>query len=96
MCGLAGFFDASRSLDDNTLSDIALRMADTLRHRGPDDRGAWSDAGAGIALGFRRLSIVDLSPAELLAAFDRLVRTGKVRAVGALEAGLRLKPPSLL
>src|SRR5205085_4957858 len=30
--------------------------------RGPDDRGCWTDPAAGIALGFRRLSIVDLSP----------------------------------
>ncbi len=37
-------------------------MADTLQHRGPDDRGAWVDAEAGVALGHRRLSIIDLSP----------------------------------
>src|SRR5690349_7248116 len=37
-------------------------MAATLAHRGPDDEGAWSDPGAGIALGFRRLAVVDLSP----------------------------------
>jgi asparagine synthase (glutamine-hydrolysing) len=38
-------------------------MADTLTHRGPDDRGVWVDATPGVGLGFRRLSIVDLSPA---------------------------------
>ena len=37
-------------------------MADTLVHRGPDDGGVWSDAEAGIALGHRRLAILDLSP----------------------------------
>ena len=37
-------------------------MADTLTHRGPDDSGAWVDPNAGIALGFRRLAILDLSP----------------------------------
>ena len=37
-------------------------MAATLHHRGPDDRGEWADARHGIALGFRRLSIIDLSP----------------------------------
>jgi asparagine synthase (glutamine-hydrolysing) len=37
-------------------------MSDTLLHRGPDDEGHWIDAEAGVALGFRRLSIIDLSP----------------------------------
>jgi asparagine synthase (glutamine-hydrolysing) len=37
-------------------------MVNTLHHRGPDDVGTWADAEAGIALGHRRLSIVDLSP----------------------------------
>ena len=37
-------------------------MTDTLHHRGPDDCGEWSDASCGIALGHKRLSIVDLSP----------------------------------
>jgi asparagine synthase (glutamine-hydrolysing) len=37
-------------------------MADQLIHRGPDDSGVWVDAEAGVALGFRRLAIVDLSP----------------------------------
>jgi len=38
-------------------------MALTIGHRGPDDAGTWADEQAGIALGHRRLSIVDLSPA---------------------------------
>jgi asparagine synthase (glutamine-hydrolysing) len=38
-------------------------MADALVHRGPDDGGTWSDAERGVALGHRRLSIIDLSPA---------------------------------
>jgi asparagine synthase (glutamine-hydrolysing) len=45
------------------LTETAQKMADTLIHRGPDDAGVWVDAGAGIALAHRRLSIVDLSPA---------------------------------
>ena len=35
----------------------------SLSHRGPDDRGVWIDAEAGVALGHTRLAIIDLSPA---------------------------------
>ena len=37
-------------------------MTDTIKHRGPDDEGWWLDNQTGIALGHRRLSIIDLSP----------------------------------
>jgi asparagine synthase (glutamine-hydrolysing) len=60
MCGINGIL-AAHGLAD--LADVARRMADTLTHRGPDDAGVWADKEAGIALGHRRLSIVDLSPA---------------------------------
>ena len=43
------------------LRDIALSMAGTLRHRGPDDGDEWCDAAAGVTFGHRRLSILDLS-----------------------------------
>jgi len=42
---------------------VVRSMTDSLRHRGPDDDGHWSDPAAGIALGQRRLSIIDLSGA---------------------------------
>ena len=61
MCGLTGFWTRSPGSVDS--SAIAAAMADRLRHRGPDDGGVWVDADAGIALGHRRLAIVDLSPA---------------------------------
>jgi len=38
-------------------------MTGTLAHRGPDSHGTWIDRSAGVALGHRRLAIVDLSPA---------------------------------
>jgi asparagine synthase (glutamine-hydrolysing) len=37
-------------------------MCNSIAHRGPDDAGVWSDASAGVVLGHRRLSILDLSP----------------------------------
>ena len=64
MCGISGFidFNLSRNAGESELQATVLRMADTMRHRGPDDGGAWADAIAGIALGHRRLAIIDLSP----------------------------------
>lgn len=43
------------------LSEMALRMTTQLQHRGPDDSGIWCDPTCGLALGHRRLSIIDLS-----------------------------------
>lgn len=57
MCGIAGMLAADR-ID----LPLLVRMTDVMAHRGPDDSGVWGDADAGIALGHRRLSIVDLSP----------------------------------
>ena len=62
MCGLAGFITKRKS-DADCLESLVTRMALAIQHRGPDDSGAWVDAEAGIALGHRRLSIVDLSAA---------------------------------
>jgi asparagine synthase (glutamine-hydrolysing) len=60
MCGIAGVWDTTgRSDPDRAL--IAERMTATLEHRGPDDHGVWSDPEAGVALGSRRLAVVDLT-----------------------------------
>ena len=61
MCGLAGFIDTSGEKDNQLLAAVVSEMAQTLRHRGPDDDATWTDAQAGIALGFRRLAILDLT-----------------------------------
>ncbi|MBF0326489.1 MAG: asparagine synthase (glutamine-hydrolyzing) [Alphaproteobacteria bacterium] len=60
MCGFAGFLDLTSQTPDRAAAVAA--MAGTLVHRGPDDSGVWIDDRAGIALGFRRLAILDLSP----------------------------------
>lgn len=62
MCGIAGFMDRSRDATDEEMQAAVLRMTNTLQHRGPDDAGTWTDPTAGVALGHRRLSVVDLSP----------------------------------
>jgi len=62
MCGFSGFITTDASLLGRAES-VATRMASAIQHRGPDDAGAWADSLAGIALSFRRLSILDLSSA---------------------------------
>lgn len=63
MCGVAGFFDARARTSPVTAEATARRMIAALDHRGPDAEGVWTDAETGVALGHRRLAIVDLSPA---------------------------------
>ena len=63
MCGITGLLDVSASRRADDLRAVVDAMRDTLTHRGPDAAGTWLDAPAGIALGHRRLSIVDLSAA---------------------------------
>ncbi len=62
MCGIVGFLKAGgfSPADAQITIDAQTR---TLFHRGPDDAGTWLAPDAGIALGHRRLSILDLSPA---------------------------------
>ncbi|WP_119718347.1 asparagine synthase (glutamine-hydrolyzing) [Cognatilysobacter tabacisoli] len=62
MCGLAGLLRATPDTGEAALLALAGAMGDRLAHRGPDDRGVWADAEAGVALAHRRLSIQDLSP----------------------------------
>ncbi|MGQ0434286.1 MAG: asparagine synthase (glutamine-hydrolyzing) [Microthrixaceae bacterium] len=62
MCGITGFIDSRSGAASAELERAVTAMADTLAHRGPDDHATWVDPEVGVALGFRRLSIVDLSP----------------------------------
>ncbi len=62
MCGITGFWLSNVDLEEQMRS-TARAMAEQIIHRGPDDRDEWVDANAGIALGFRRLAILDLSVA---------------------------------
>ncbi len=55
MCGFVGYIDENIKIDDSNIKE----MADRITHRGPDDDDYYIEDGA--ALGFRRLSIIDLS-----------------------------------
>jgi asparagine synthase (glutamine-hydrolysing) len=59
MCGLAGFLESG---PPDARRRTAQRMADTLRHRGPDSEGFYIDPF--IALGVRRLSVIDLETGD--------------------------------
>jgi asparagine synthase (glutamine-hydrolysing) len=61
MCGIAGFMLPQPALAPPDIEARLWAMIGTLRHRGPDDEGVWTD-GLG-ALAHARLSIIDLSPA---------------------------------
>ena len=60
MCGVTGFLMAPIRTEGE-LKETAEKMSNAIAHRGPDDANAWADAQAGIALGHRRLAIIDLS-----------------------------------
>jgi len=61
MCGIAGFLDYKRKQGRDGLIRIVTKMSDTMKRRGPDDSGSWCDENVSIALGHRRLSIIELS-----------------------------------
>jgi asparagine synthase (glutamine-hydrolysing) len=63
MCGFAGLIDPSGARRRDELCAAVDLMASAIAHRGPDDSGAWIDQASGAALGFRRLSIIDLTAA---------------------------------
>jgi asparagine synthase (glutamine-hydrolysing) len=62
MCGIAGIVDWRAASSSETLRSIGEAMTETLRHRGPDAGEVWVEAEGGVALGQRRLAIIDLSP----------------------------------
>ncbi|MGI9500851.1 MAG: asparagine synthase (glutamine-hydrolyzing) [Geminicoccaceae bacterium] len=62
MCGFTGFIDLKKRYDADELQRQVTDMAGALAARGPDDSQIWTDEAAGIALGFRRLAVIDLSP----------------------------------
>jgi asparagine synthase (glutamine-hydrolysing) len=57
MCGIAGVFNV---LGEPVSVTVLKRMADAVRHRGPDGEGVWTSSFIGLS--HRRLAILDLSP----------------------------------
>src|SRR6266498_2059728 len=92
MCGVTGFVSAPAPADE--LTRVVRGMSGALMHRGPDDAGEWVDAEAGVAIGFRRLAIIDLSPAghqPMISASGRYVATlnGEIYNFAELRRELR-------
>jgi asparagine synthase (glutamine-hydrolysing) len=76
MCGIAGFLDPDLSTTPGNLGATVSAMAEALSHRGPDGEGTWIDPAGGIALGHRRLAILDLTEAgqqPMVSADERYV-----------------------
>lgn len=61
MCGITGYVEFSRKFSAQKHRDVVTSMADRMHHRGPDSGGIWIDEARGVALGHRRLAIVDLT-----------------------------------
>jgi len=62
MCGFVGFIDSGSSMLQDTMASLVEKMTVPIFQRGPDDLGIFVQPETGVALGFRRLSILDLSP----------------------------------
>jgi asparagine synthase (glutamine-hydrolysing) len=94
MCGIAGFIDCRRGYSAEHWAHTVAAMAAPLRHRGPDDAGAWTDPLAGVGLAHRRLSILDVTPTghqPMMSARGRFVLTynGEIYNHAELRAELR-------
>lgn len=61
MCGFVGFINKNNKNNYDFNLNLIKKMNSTLQHRGPNSEGLWLDVDVGIALGHRRLSIIDLS-----------------------------------
>ena len=92
MCGITGFWHRDGRAP-NDPARVIEAMTATLSHRGPDDGDTWRDEDARLALGHRRLSIIDLSQAgrqPMISANGRLaiVYNGEVYNFAELRAEL--------
>lgn len=94
MCGIAGFWMQGASRAPAEATAIVHRMADRIRHRGPDDHGMWCDADADYFVAHRRLSILDTSAAghqPMISASGRWVITYNGEIYNHLDLRQRLE-----
>lgn len=96
MCGITGFINLKNDQNAAALNATVSRMSDAFIHRGPDGSGAWCDEESGIALGHRRLAIIDLTAAghqPMASSNDRYVITynGEIYNFPALKQRLEAK-----
>ncbi len=61
MCGIVGFWDLKKKYRSEKILSIINDMTKTLDHRGPDSKGCWINKDKNLALGHRRLSILEIS-----------------------------------
>jgi asparagine synthase (glutamine-hydrolysing) len=93
MCGIAGYWHLTSKFRQEQSDGIITAMTDALVLRGPDSSGIWVDPEAGIALGHRRLAILDLSPEGAQPMLSRsgryaIVFNGEIYNFGVLRAEL--------
>ena len=62
MCGIAGWANLENKPSQNMSEAVLHQMCERMKHRGPDSEGVWTDES--VALGMRRLSIIDLHTGE--------------------------------
>ena len=90
MCGICGVVQLSGAPRRVVPSDVLLHMTDMMTYRGPDERGVHQ--AAGIALGARRLSIVDVAAGHQPTSNEdgsvRAIQNGELYNHGALRSSL--------
>lgn len=96
MCGIAGIVDPAGRYSPEERRGHLMAMTDAVRHRGPDGEGAWLEGP--VALGHRRLAIVDLSPTgaqPMISASGRYVITYNGEIYNHLELRAALSRPGV-
>jgi asparagine synthase (glutamine-hydrolysing) len=92
MCGIAGYWRFAGGSRGDLIAS-AQAMTNAIAYRGPDGDGHWTDEHVGIALGHRRLAIIDLTPSgvqPMTSADERIVITYNGELYNAAEIAAEL------